>query len=121
MTDPSDDYESMKAIESFERLRRPERRPKSSAQLISRLIARRGFSQIESNEELRTAWNEIVPRELVAKTQATVIKRGTLQVVANSSAAIQQLTFTQKELLRRMQEKLPQAGIRALKFRTGRI
>ncbi len=121
MSEMSDDYEWTKATESFERRRRYERKPKSSAQLISRLVARRGFAQTEWNDQLNSVWRQVVDPQLLDKTRPTTIRRGTLEVIASSSAVLQQISFSKHELLRKLQDQLPQANSQALRFRTGRI
>ncbi len=121
MSQMDDDYEFMKANEQFQRKRRYERLPKSSAQLISRLISRKGFTQSQFNDELQTMWQKTAGKKFAGKTQATMIKRGVLEVIVDSSSAIQELAFEKSELLTRIQALLPDSNIKAIRFRVGRI
>lgn len=107
--------------EQFESRRRFERRPQTSAELISKLIASRGFSQELFNDELQQAWQRVAGPAFRGKTQATRIQRGALQVVVDSSPALQQLGFVKSQLLSDIQSALPDAGIRSLRFRVGTI
>ena len=122
MAESYDDPEAVRRMtEQFESRRRYERRPQSSADLISKLIASRGFSQEIFNDELQQAWQNVVGSSFTGKTQATIVQRGALQVTVDSSPALQQLGFNKTKLLADIQTALPDAGIRSLKFRVGAI
>ncbi len=122
MTEPFDDPEAVRRVmEQFESRRRFERRPQTAADLISKLIASRGFSQELFSDELQQAWQRVAGSSFTGKTQATIIQRGALQVIVDSSPALQQLGFVKTQLLSDIQSALPDAGIRSLKFRVGAI
>ena len=108
-------------MDQFQRRRRYEKRPLSSGELLSRLIASRGFSQELFNDELQQVWQNAVGSRFSGKTMATTIRRGTLEIIVSSSPARQQLGFMKTGLLRQLQKQLPDAGIRSLRFRVGTI
>ena len=117
-----DDQDSMRrAEESFQERRSYERMPHSAGDLISKLIARRGFTQMQFNDELQTVWQDVAGPQMAGRTQATVIRRGALEVIVDSSPALQQLAFDKSRLLRQIQDKLPHAGIRSIRFRVGSV
>jgi predicted nucleic acid-binding Zn ribbon protein len=120
MTEPFDDPDALlRATRQFESRRRFERLPHSSADLISKLIARRGFTQELSNDALQRAWQRVVGEPFAGKTRATLVRRGNLEVLVNSSPALQQLGFVKKQILEDLQRELPDSGIRGLRFRVG--
>ena len=114
-------YDLERACEHFRTHRRFERMPRKAGDLLSQLISRRGFTQNQFNEELQGAWQAAVGKRFSDKTRATVIKRGTLEVLVDSSPAMQQLAFSKSLLLEKMQTELPDARIKAIRFRVGRI
>ena len=117
-----DDHDAMaRAEENFRDRRVRERIPHTAGELISKLISRRGFTQMQFNEELQLAWQGIIGPELAGRTQATIIRRGALEVIVDSSPAMQQLAFAKSTLLKQIQHELPHAGIRALRFKVGNI
>lgn len=124
---PLDDaYAFQQAQEQFESKRRYEPRAKSSAQVLSKLIARRGFTQTKWNEQLHSTWLSVIGqtsigKTLSGKTRATIVKRGVLEVLVESSAAMQQLAFTKNQLLQKIQIQLPEAKIKALRFKVGPV
>ncbi len=122
MTIYDDDQDGdRRAMEQFESRRRFERKPKSSAELLSKLISRRGFTQELFQDELQAAWQKVTGARYAGKTQATLIRRGILEIIVDSSPALQQLGFEKAQLLQQIREALPNAGIRALRFRVGTI
>ena len=125
MTDSDDQYELQKARDHFKRYRRFERAPQVAGDLLSRLIARRGFTQDQFNEELQNAWQDstqkVAGKQFAGRTRATVIRRGTLEVLVDSSPAMQQLAFCKTKLLKQLQTELPDAQIRSIRFKVGTI
>lgn len=124
MNDPYQPDESdaeRQLLDQYRRRRRPDRRPKSSAELLSRLIASRGFTQEMFNEDLQRAWESAVGNRFVTRTMVTGIRQGALEILVDSSPAMQQLGFQKRELLRKIQQTLPDAGIRSLRFRVGNL
>ena len=121
MTDSEEQYELDRAHAHFRRYRRFERGPKAAGDLLSRLIARRGFTQDLFNNELHTAWQKVAGEQFADKTQPTVIKKGTLEVLVDSSPAMQQLAFCKTRLLKQLQAELPDAQIKSIRFKVGQI
>ena len=121
MIDEDEQYELERATDHFKRYRRFERSPKKVSDLLSRLISKRGFTQDQFNNELQNAWVKIAGQPFADKTQATVIKRGTLEVLVNSSPAMQQLAFSKSRLLKQLQTELPEANINAIRFKVGTV
>ena len=114
-------YELEKAQAHFRRYRRFERTPQSAGDLLSRLISRRGFTQDLFNDELHAAWEKVAGEQFAGKTQATVSKRGILEVLVDSSPAMQQLAFVKNKLLKQLQAELPDAEIKSIRFKVGPI
>lgn len=120
MTD-NEQYELDKARDHFRRYRRFEKDPKKAGDLLSRLIARRGFTQEQFQDELEQSWQQVAGKQFAGKTRATTIKRGTLEVLVESSPAMQQLAFVKNRLLGQIQEQLPDARIKSIRFKVGKI
>lgn len=121
MSGQEEQYELEKANAHFKKYRRFERSPQKAADVLSRLISRRGFTQDHFNDELQSAWIKVAGKTFANKTQATVIKRGTLEVLVESSPAMQQLAFSKTKLLKQLQTELPDARIKAIRFKVGVI
>lgn len=97
------------------------RRPKRSADIISQMMARQGYAQSKSNDELNEAWEIAAGPKFIKNTKAARINRGTLEVFVASSAAMNQLSFQKRQLLSAMQQQLPQNKIKDLRFKLGNV
>jgi predicted nucleic acid-binding Zn ribbon protein len=97
------------------------RRPKQSAELLSRLMARKGYAQNETKSELETVWNEIVGPKWQDKTKPGIIRGGVLEIMVVSSAVNQHLGFQKKKLLTELQTRLPKNNFKDLRFKVGKI
>ncbi len=97
------------------------RQPKGIERYITQHMAKRGYAASGSNDRLQRAWTEIVGPQLVNQTRAVAVQRGTLEVLVANSTMMQEIIFQRSELLKKIQENLPDARITSLKLRVGRI
>jgi predicted nucleic acid-binding Zn ribbon protein len=91
------------------------------ADVVSGLLARRGYGQLKSTAEYTRAWLEATGPTLGPQTRAGNIRRGVLEVVVSNSSVLQELTFRKKQLLKKLTELVPTQKIRDLRFRVGAI
>ncbi len=95
--------------------------PRHISEVVAEILARSGVAETQSARELQAAWHEIVGAPLNELSRAVKLSRGKLEVVVTHSAAVQELTFRKREILRRLQERWPQKVIRDIRFRVGPI
>jgi predicted nucleic acid-binding Zn ribbon protein len=95
--------------------------PKKIKNVIAQVMQRRGYAQMEHARQLEDGWLRAAGEELNRVTQVGSIRRGTLEVTVSSSLMLQELTFQKQKLLTSMQEVMPEANIRKLRFRVGNI
>lgn len=70
---------------------------------------------------LEAGWDEIVGAKVAQNSRPTKIAYGTLTITTRSSAWSHQLSLLSEHVLRAVAARLPNAGIRAIRFRVGRI
>ena len=99
---------------------RPKRDPQKVGDVITDLLARRGYAQLAANQECNEAWQAVVGK-LKEMSRATEAKRGVLQVVVSNSVMMQELTFRKQELIPALAARLPNHQIKDLRFRVGSI
>lgn len=116
-----DEIDFGNAKELVNQRQRYRRRPKRTADLLSQLMAKKGYGQTQSDDELNEAWHIAVGPKFSKNTKAGKISRGTLEVFVSSSAAINQLSFQKRQLLSAMQQQLPQNKIKDLRFKLGNV
>jgi len=97
------------------------RRPKKSADILGRLMARKGYAQTESANELEEVWNQVVGLKWQTKTKVGNISRGVLEVFVASSMVNQQIGFQKRKILKEIQTRLPKNKIKDLHFRIGNV
>ena len=66
------------------------------------------------------AWTKVAGG-LAKVSRPGLLKRGVLQITVNNSAAVQELTFQKRQLLRDLSEELPEQKICDLRFIVGAI
>jgi len=96
-------------------------RPKPIADVLSELLARRGYARIQSAGLCIEAWREAAGEALAASTRPGAIRRGVLEVVVSNSTLVQEMSFQKLALLGKLAELLPDENIRDLKFRVGPV
>lgn len=82
-------------------------------------MARKGFAQQESKNDLSEVWNTLVGESLNKKTRVGLLKRNVLEVYVSSSAVNQQLTFQKSQLVKQLQKQLPKENIKDIRFKIG--
>lgn len=95
--------------------------PQAIGDVLSQLMARRGYARLQAQGVLAEAWSTAAGPQLAAVTRAGRIWQGVLEVTATSSVAVQELSFRRVALLARLGELLPEHAIRELRFRVGRV
>lgn len=95
--------------------------PQKMADVISVLMARRGYAQQQSAAISQQAWQQTVGKTFSGHTRAGNIRRGVLEVIVRNSAILQELTFQKKQLLKKMTEQGGDQIINDLRFRVGVI
>jgi predicted nucleic acid-binding Zn ribbon protein len=97
------------------------RGPERIANVLSELMARRGFARVQSGAACEAAWREAAGPLAAKYSRVGQVRRGTLEVVVANSALIQEFTFQKAVLLETLAKLLPDQGIKNLRFRTGAI
>ncbi len=95
--------------------------PKPIGEILSELMARRGFTRVRAAEALAEAWNEAAGVLAAEYTRVGALRRGTLEVIVQNSTLVQELTFQKQHLLKTLTRLLPDEGIRNVRFRVGVI
>jgi len=97
------------------------RGPQSIGNLLAELMARQGYARLQSARAYETAWREVAGPVLAPYTRIGALQRGTLEVIVANSTLMQELTFQRSTLLKALTERLPNEGIKNLRFRVGSI
>ena len=96
-------------------------KPKAIGNILSELLARRGYARVQSGGNCAAAWSEAAGTAIAASSRVGQIRRGVLEVLVANSTLVQELSFEKARLLARLGELVPEEKIRDLKFRVGVI
>ena len=94
---------------------------KAAGKWISQIVARNGIAAVQASQELESAWHEIVGEALARRTRIGAVRRGVCEVTVEHSSLLQQISFQQRELVRKLQQRKPHFGILSLKLRVGPV
>ncbi len=97
------------------------RGPQTIGNVLSELMARRGYARVQSAEAYAAAWREAAGPLVAKYTRPGQLRRGTLEVVVANSTLVQELGFQKTALLKALAKLLPDEGINNLRFRVGNI
>ncbi|MCE5269197.1 MAG: DUF721 domain-containing protein [Planctomycetaceae bacterium] len=101
--------------------RNASRGPQAIGDVLSELMARRGYGRVQSAASCEAAWREAAGPLVAKYTRPGQLRRGTLEVVVAHSALMQELGFQKAKLLESLRRLLPDEGIENLRFRVGSV
>jgi predicted nucleic acid-binding Zn ribbon protein len=97
------------------------RGPAAIGDVLSELMARRGFARVQSAVAYDAAWREACGPLVSQYTRVGSLRRNTLEIVVANSTLVQELGFQKIELLQSLARLLPEEGIKNLRFRVGSV
>lgn len=121
MSDSDEELDFQQANDLVHQRQRFKRKPRRSADIIARLMARKGYAQQQSADELIQAWARTADSGWRSQTRVGTIRRGVLEIVVGNSVLNQRLEFEKQKLLRQMADQLPHAGLKDIRFRIGNV
>ena len=96
-------------------------RPQPIAEILSDLMARRGYAREQSSAAYAEAWRHAVGDMLAAQSRVGRVFRGKLEVNVTNSTLVHELNYRKSELLEQLRRQLPGETIHDLKLRVGSI
>jgi len=97
------------------------RGPVPIADILSELHARRGIGRVRATEVFDQAWREAAGELIAAHTRVGHVRRGRLEVIVANSTLVQELTFQKSDIIKRLNQQVPDARIADLRFRVGAV
>ena len=94
--------------------------PQPIKEILSRLMARRGYANQQLGFEWGAIWSTVAGCQ-AHQTRPGKFSRGVLEIIVRNSAVLQELTFRKKQLLQSVQTHAPQFHVKDLRFRVGEI
>ncbi len=120
MQPPAEDDFAQSLKEAQQRQRHP-RAPVRIADVMSRLMARKGYAQLQQGLQWEEAWSDAAGERLAKNSRVGKTNRGVLEITARNSAVLQELTFQKQKLLKKLRTAAGANNLRDLRFRVGEI
>ena len=117
----SDDAELEALTRLIQQRSHRRREPRRIADAINQLLARRGYAQGRSADQLLAAWTKVAGDPLARHSRPGVLQRGVLEIVVRNSTVLQELTFQKDRMLKQLQAIEGKQVIRALRLRIGQL
>lgn len=95
--------------------------PERIGEVLSRLMARRGYARVLACQDYQVAWAHAVGVVLARHSRTGNLRRGVLDVIVRDSTVLQELSFQRKEILFRLCQQLADQSIGELRFRIGQV
>jgi predicted nucleic acid-binding Zn ribbon protein len=95
--------------------------PKPMRDVLSQLLAKRGYAQVQQAAASTAAWREAVGEKLAADSRPGNVKRGVLEVVVRNSSVSSELGFVKAKVLKVLARIAPEHGIKNLRVSVGTI
>jgi predicted nucleic acid-binding Zn ribbon protein len=97
-----------------------ENRPRALGEILTELMARRGFARVQAASQTEDVWREVAG-PLAEQSRVGSARRGVLEVIVASSLLAQEIGFQKAALVQALRARLPDEGIKDLRVRVGRL
>ena len=97
------------------------RHPHAIADILSELMTRHGYAQLQARVAYEQAWRQAAGELVAEHSRVGSLKRGVLEVIVVHSTLMQELTFRKSAMLKTLAELLPDVRIKDIRFRAGAI
>ena len=97
------------------------RRPHAIADILSELMTRHGYAQLQTRVAHEQAWRQAAGELAAEHSRVGSLKRGVLEVTVVHSTLMQELTFRKSAMLKTLAKLLPDERIKDIRFRAGAI
>jgi hypothetical protein len=94
---------------------------RTAGELIARLLAGMGASEVLPYAAIRKGWKGIVGADLARVCRPESLSGGTLTVIVSHPTWVQHLVFLKETLLGNIRREVPESTVAAVVFRVGRL
>jgi len=98
-----------------------EKRPQRMADVLSELLARRGYARVQAGAQYAAAWRQAAGELLAGHSRVGAVRGGALEVVVANSTLLQEITFQKQSIMSHLARLLPDERIHSLRLRVGPI
>ena len=97
--------------------RPPLKRAQSVSSLLKEMLAKPGFGEQITRHQAWLIWDKIVGKQIAARARPLRLRKGVLEIAVDHPVWMQQLQMMKPQILAKIQDKAPSAGINDLYLR----
>lgn len=90
---------------------------KSIRSVIKKVLIQRGITDEQASLDIEQAWRENVSPALAAESRVGRLQRGRLTVWVANNLVLQEAEFSRRQILSKMQSRLPHLPLKNITFR----
>src|SRR5436190_14887778 len=91
--------------------------PRPMRQVLSQLLAKRGYAQVQTAATCDAAWREAVGQKLATDTRPGNVRRGVLEILVRNPPVSSELGFLKTKIVKMLTKLIPEQQIKDLRFR----
>ncbi len=95
--------------------------PKPMKNVMSQLLAKRGYAQVQTAAGCEAAWREAVGDKIANDTRPGNVRRGILEVLVRNSSVLHELSYVKAKAVKTLTRLIPEQQIKDLRFRVGTL
>lgn len=97
--------------------RPPMKRAQSVSSLLKEMLDKPGFGEQITRHQAWLVWDKIVGKQIAARARPLRLRKGVLEIAVDHPVWMQQLQMMKPQILSKIQNKVPAAGITDLYLR----
>ncbi|MEM9364756.1 MAG: DUF721 domain-containing protein [Planctomycetota bacterium] len=89
--------------------------------VLSQLMSRRGYASVVAAEQQMDAIRNVVGESLASQIRIGRLRSGSLEIIVADSVTMQELTFQERQIVRRLADMTPEITIKRLRMKVGQV
>jgi predicted nucleic acid-binding Zn ribbon protein len=88
------------------------------SELLPQILKKIGLDKKLEEREAVALWEEVVGKDIAARTRAVKLENGELYIHVDHGAWMQELRFMEKDIIEKIEKAVPGVNIKRIRFRT---
>jgi|GEM_PF-1135387 len=108
-------------FDDYERKKRFVPTPPAMANVMSKLISKRGYAEIQTTSNQRELWEKIAGSRMAAHSRPGKVRGTAWEIFVRNSVLLQEFSFVHSKLVKSLQQECPETKVKSLKFKVGPV
>ena len=108
-------------FDDYERKKRFVPTPPGIANVLSKLISKRGYAQVQTTTLEREVWVKVAGPRFATHTRPGKIRGTSWEIFVRNSVVLHELSFAHSQLVMKLRQEWPESKVKSLKFKLGPV